>query len=91
MRVPLLLLTLTATAAAFADGTGPTHPNKAREHPLDAREPRQEVIEHGDQADPPRPPTLESPPAVPPIEPSEQRQTRQPGLDDRRSADTPAR
>ncbi len=52
MRVPLFLLTLMAAAAAFAAGTGPTHPNKAREHPLDAREPRQEVIEHGDQAAP---------------------------------------
>lgn len=73
MRLPLLIASL-VTSSAFATGTGPTMPEKTREHPLDNREPRQEVIDRqGDSQRQPRPPTLESPPEISPIEPVERR------------------
>ncbi|MGK9066093.1 hypothetical protein [Stutzerimonas chloritidismutans] len=75
MRVLLLSIGLSVTGSVLAEGTGPTHPEKSRTHPLDTREPRQDVIEQpGDKASSPRPPTLEAPPAVPPPEPTERRQ-----------------
>ncbi|HAB64420.1 MAG TPA: hypothetical protein DCE49_09605 [Pseudomonas sp.] len=72
IRVSLFVSTLMAASLAIAAGTGPTHPAKAREHPLDTREPRQDVIESGDDSQgQPRPPTLEAPPEVPPVTPVE--------------------
>jgi hypothetical protein len=72
IRVSLAVSTLMAASLAIAAGTGPTHPEKAREHPLDTREPRQDVIESGDDSQGhPRPPTLEVPPEVPPVTPAE--------------------
>ncbi|UPQ83128.1 hypothetical protein M0M42_01560 [Pseudomonas knackmussii] len=74
MRLPLLIASLALVSSAFATGTGPTMPEKTREHPLDNREPRQEVIDRqGDSQRQPRPPTLESPPEIAPIEPVERR------------------
>ncbi|GAB6390212.1 hypothetical protein [Stutzerimonas marianensis] len=74
-HVLLLAIGLLLTGNALATGTGPTLPEKSRDHPLDNREPRQEVIEQPreDESSQPRPPTLESPPAVPPVEPTERR------------------
>ncbi|MGE6661905.1 hypothetical protein ACQKEK_14370 [Pseudomonas sp. NPDC077408] len=72
IRVSLAVSTLMAASLAIAAGTGPAHPEKAREHPLDTREPRQDVIESGDDSQgQPRPPTLEAPPEVPPVTPVE--------------------
>ncbi|MGE4404438.1 hypothetical protein [Pseudomonas sp.] len=45
LRCCVLFLALLGSQAVLAGGTGPTHPQKARQHPLDSREPRQEVIE----------------------------------------------
>lgn len=87
-RIPLFLATLILASAALATGTGPTLPEKSREHPLDNREPRQDVIERQDESDAlPRPPTLEAPPQIPPVEPIEQRPESVP---ERRGADTGA-
>jgi len=72
IRVSLFVSILMAASLTIAAGTGPTHPEKAREHPLDTREPRQGVIENGDDSQgQPRPPTLEAPPEVPPVTPVE--------------------
>lgn len=72
-----LVALLVVSAGAVADGTGPTQPEKSREHPLDNREPRQEIIERPQERDaapvpPPGsddslPPTPESP--SPPADP----------------------
>ncbi|MBA1278858.1 hypothetical protein [Stutzerimonas stutzeri] len=86
LRIPLFLATLALASAAMATGTGPTLPEKSREHPLDNREPRQDVIERQDESESmPRPPTLEAPPQIPPVEPVEQRPQSDP---ERRGADT---
>ncbi|PNG11207.1 hypothetical protein CXK94_01110 [Stutzerimonas stutzeri] len=45
LRWCVLFLALLGSQAVVAGGTGPTHPQKARQHPLDSSEPRQEVIE----------------------------------------------
>jgi len=70
LRTLIFTATLAVAAPALATGTGPTLPEKSREHPLDTREPRQDVIDAPDERQP-RPPTLEAPPAVPPLEPVE--------------------
>lgn len=46
MKYTLLCLAavLTLPLLAQADETGPTHPKPSREHPLDIREPREDVI-----------------------------------------------
>jgi hypothetical protein len=88
MNLRLLIFTATFAAAsvALATGTGPTLPEKSREHPLDNREPRQDVIDQqNDTQRQPRPPTLEAPPEVPPVEPIER--PSQPELPERRGTD----
>lgn len=68
-RMALLVSTMMVASMTIAAGTGPTHPEKSREHPLDSREPRQDIIDDGgDSQAQPRPPTLEAPPEVPPVE-----------------------
>lgn len=72
IRTLLFVSTVLAASLASAAGTGLTQPEKSREHPLDTREPRQDVIEsRGDSQGKPRPPTLEAPPVVSPEEPSQ--------------------
>lgn len=73
LRTLIFTATLVVAAPVLATGTGPTLPEKSREHPLDNREPRQDIIETPDEGKP-RPPTLESPPVeappeIPPHEP----------------------
>ena len=68
LRTLIFTATLVAATPALATGTGPTLPEKSREHPLDNREPRQDVIDSPDEGEQ-RPPTLEAPPEVPPLEP----------------------
>jgi hypothetical protein len=81
-RVPVLVLMVAAAPLVSATGTGPTLPEKSREHPLDTREPRQDVIEdRSGSQDKPRPPTLEAPTETPPAE-----QPPQDGDTDARSA-----
>lgn len=71
-RLPLLAASLALASAALATGTGPTLPEKSPENPLDTREPGQDVIDRQDEVGrQTRPPTLEAPPEVPPIEPTE--------------------
>ncbi|AHL73861.1 hypothetical protein CH92_01635 [Stutzerimonas stutzeri] len=73
LRFPIFAASLVLASAALATGTGPTLPEKSREHPLDNREP-QDVIERPDaDSRQPRPPTLEAPPAIEPVEPIERR------------------
>lgn len=87
IRILLCVSILIAAPLASAAGTGPTHPEKTREHPLDSREPRQEVIESGDDSHgQPRPSTLEAPPGVPPITPVES--PSQPRRPDSRSSES---
>lgn len=69
MRIPVFVMMVAVAPLVLATGTGPTLPEKTREHPLDVREPRQDVIEEGGGSqDQPRPPTLETPRQVPPAE-----------------------
>lgn len=69
MRTALFISTVMVASMTMAAGTGPTQPEKSREHPLDNREPRQDVIEEGAMPGAqPRPPTLEAPPEVAPAE-----------------------
>ena len=70
LRTLIFTATLVAAAPALATGTGPTLPEKSREHPLDNREPREGVIDAPDKREL-RPPTLDAPPEVPPLEPVE--------------------
>lgn len=42
LHLSILLISLTGASVVMADGTGPTHPDKARQHPLDSSEPRGE-------------------------------------------------
>ena len=61
----ILAAVLVLSSLAQADETGPTHPEAARGHPLDIREPRQDVIEpaghHRQVPDETLPPTLDRP------------------------------
>ncbi len=77
LRTLIFTATLVVAAPALATGTGPTLPEKSREHPLDTREPRQDIIDSPAEGEP-HPPTLESPPVdappgMPPLEPVEPR------------------
>ena len=69
-RLLFFIASLVLAGSASATGTGPTLPEKSREHPLDNREPRHAVIDRQDERQP-RPPTLEAPPEVPPQDPVE--------------------
>ncbi|MCQ2030798.1 hypothetical protein [Stutzerimonas zhaodongensis] len=71
MRIPVFMMMVAVSPLALATGTGPTLPEKSREHPLDTREPRQDVIEgaSGSQNQP-RPATLETPRELPTTEQS---------------------
>lgn len=73
LRLFFFIASLASVSAASATGTGPTLPEKSREHPLDNREPRQEVIERREDVQRQPPPTLEAPPEVSPVEPVERR------------------
>lgn len=73
MRIPVFMMVVAVSPLALATGTGPTLPEKSREHPLDTREPRQDVIEgRSGSQDQPRPATLEKPTELPTAEPSPQ-------------------
>ena len=48
-RLLFFIASLALAGSASATGTGPTLPEKSREHPLDNREPRQEVIDRQDE------------------------------------------
>ena len=87
VRIPVFVTMVAFAPLAAATGTGPTLPEKSREHPLDTREPRQDVIEGRDgRQDLSRPPTLETPAEVPSTEqPSQDGET-----DARGTTDSPA-
>lgn len=87
LRIPVLVLTVLAASLASATGTGPTFPEKSREHPLDSREPRQDVIDDRDSSpDQPRPPTLEAPQEGLPLDKSQDHRTEPDAAE--RSSDT---
>ena len=65
--VGILLLSLAFASGVMAEGTGPTQPDKARQHPLDNSEPRDEPAEQPRQQQQlDQPPTLQ--PRQSPIE-----------------------
>jgi hypothetical protein len=87
MRIPVFVMMVAAAPLALATGTGPTLPEKSRKHPLDTREPRQDVIEdRGGSQDQLRPPTLDTPLDVTPTE----RPSQDSGTDTRDAAESPA-
>jgi len=45
LRLSILLVSLAGASTVIAGGTGPTHPDKARQHPLDNSEPRRDSDE----------------------------------------------
>ncbi|MDH2245470.1 hypothetical protein N5J76_04265 [Pseudomonas sp. GD03855] len=51
LRLSILLVSLAGASAVMSDGTGPTHPEKARQHPLDSSEPRGETGEQPQDAE----------------------------------------
>lgn len=54
LHLLILITALASVTTVHAEGTGPTLPERSREHPLDNREPRQDVIEdRGLQGKPP--------------------------------------
>ncbi len=67
LRYGILLLSLAFASGVMAEGTGPTQPDKARQHPLDNSEPRDEPAEQPRQQQQlDQPPTLQ--PRQSPIE-----------------------
>jgi len=67
VRYGILLLSLAFASGVMAEGTGPTQPDKARQHPLDNSEPRDEPAEQPRQQQQlDQPPTLQ--PRQSPIE-----------------------
>ena len=45
VRYGILLLSLAFASGVMAEGTGPTQPDKARQHPLDNSPPRDDSVE----------------------------------------------
>ena len=83
LRLSILLVSLAGASVVMADGTGPTHPDKARQHPLDSSEPRGETGEQSQEAEQLEAPVLQ--PRQAPIEtdvpPMPEPRDEQPGSD----------
>ncbi|AGA88349.1 hypothetical protein PSCT_02455 [Pseudomonas sp. SCT] len=83
LRLSILLVSLAGASVVMADGTGPTHPDKARQHPLDSSEPRGETGEQPQEAEQLEAPVLQ--PRQAPIEtdvpPMPEPRDEQPGSD----------
>lgn len=83
LRLSILLVSLLGAASALAENTGPTNPEKARQHPLDSREPRQQSDRQSDEMEQIEAPRLQ--PRQAPIEtdvpPSPEPRDKQPRMD----------
>ncbi len=83
LRMSILLVPLLGATSALAETTGPTNPEKARQHPLDSREPRPQSGHQSDEMEQIEAPMLQ--PRQAPIEtdvpPTPEPRDEQPGAD----------
>jgi hypothetical protein len=83
LRMSILLVPLLGATSALAEPTGPTNPEKARQHPLDNREPRPQSDQQSDEMEQIEAPVLQ--PRQAPIEtdvpPTPEPRDEQPGAD----------
>ncbi|HBW07537.1 MAG: hypothetical protein JL55_32145 [Pseudomonas sp. BICA1-14] len=83
LRLSILLVSLAGATSALAETTGPTNPEKARQHPLDNREPRPQSDRQSDEMEQIEAPVLQ--PRQAPIEtdvpPTPEPHDEQPGAD----------
>ncbi len=83
LRLSILLVSLVGASSALAETTGPTNPEKARQHPLDNREPRPQSDQLSDEMEQIEAPLLQ--PRQAPIEtdvpPTPKPRDEQPGAD----------
>ncbi|RRU76979.1 hypothetical protein EGJ05_06225 [Stutzerimonas xanthomarina] len=83
LRLSILLVSLAGATSALAEITGPTNPEKARQHPLDNREPRPQSDQQSDEMEQIEAPILQ--PRQAPIEtdvpPTPEPRDEQPGAD----------
>lgn len=83
LRLSILLVSLVGASTALGETTGPTNPEKARQHPLDNREPRPQSDQQSDEMEQIEAPLLQ--PRQAPIEtdvpPTPEPRDEQPGAD----------
>jgi len=83
LRLSILLVSLAGASSALGETTGPTNPEKARQHPLDSREPRPHSGQQSDEMEQIEAPLLQ--PRQAPIEtdvpPTPEPRDEQPGAD----------
>lgn len=83
LRLSILLVSLVGASTALGETTGPTNPEKARQHPLDNREPRPQSDQQSDGMEQIEAPLLQ--PRQAPIEtdvpPTPEPRDEQPGAD----------
>lgn len=83
LRLSILLVSLVGASTALGETTGPTNPEKARQHPLDNREPRPQSDQQSDEMEQIEAPVLQ--PRQAPIEtdvpPTPEPRDEQPGAD----------
>ncbi len=83
LRMSILLVPLLGATSALAETTGPTNPEKARQHPLDSREPPPQSDQQSDEMEQIEAPVLQ--PRQAPIEtdvpPTPEPRDEQPGAD----------
>ncbi|MCQ2033575.1 MULTISPECIES: hypothetical protein [Stutzerimonas] len=83
LRLSILLVSLVGASTALGETTGPTNPEKARQHPLDNREPRPQSDQQSDEMEQIEAPMLQ--PRQAPIEtdvpPTPEPRDEQPGAD----------
>ncbi|KIZ35014.1 hypothetical protein [Stutzerimonas stutzeri] len=83
LRLSILLVSLVGASTALGETTGPTNPEKARQHPLDNREPRPQSDRQSDEMEQIEAPILQ--PRQAPIEtdvpPTPEPRDEQPGAD----------
>ncbi|MBD3874049.1 hypothetical protein [Stutzerimonas kunmingensis] len=83
LRMSILLVPLLGATSALAEPTGPTNPEKARQHPLENREPRPQSDQQSDEMEQIEAPVLQ--PRQAPIEtdvpPTPEPRDEQPGAD----------
>jgi hypothetical protein len=83
LRLSVLLASLIGASSVLAETTGPTNPDKARQHPLDNREPRPDSDRQSEEMEPMKEPVLQ--PRQAPIEsdvpPMPKSRDEQPGAD----------
>ncbi|EWC43233.1 hypothetical protein [Stutzerimonas stutzeri] len=83
LRLSILLVSLAGASTALAEPTGPTHPEKARQHPLDNREPRPQSDRQAEETQQIEAPLLQPRPAPgeTDVPPTPKPRDEQPGTD----------